>query len=166
MLNQLHKAKQKWGGKTDTVDNWLKSRQALLISYCNLAGVSADTSTDISDAAVHVNKGHHALPDIGAIERFCEDLMDYLSAGHFEVYDMLVSDNQEGQRLKQQLEPALAQTTDAALKFNDTYTELVHPEQAQNFDNDLAVLGETLAERFEMEDQLINVMHQAVTHDG
>ncbi len=163
MLNQLQKAKQKWGGKSDTVDNWLKSRQSLLISYCELAGLSADSSTEISDAAVHVHKGHHALPDIAQIERFCEDLMDYLSAGHFEVYDMLVGDDQEGQRLKQRLEPALAKTTDAALTFNDKYTELLHAEQAQHFDEDLAALGETLVERFELEDQLINIMHQAST---
>lgn len=163
MLNRLQKAKQKWGGKSDTVDNWLKSRQELLISYCNLAGISADTSVDISDNEIQINRSHHALPDVSQIERFCEDLMDYLSAGHFEVYDMLIDSDDEGQKLKQQLDPALAATTDAALHFNDKYTEMVQPEQAASFDLDLEKLGETLAERFELEDQLIGHMHQAVT---
>lgn len=163
MLNRLQKAKQKWGGKSDTVDNWLKSRQALLISYCNLAGISTEASTDIGGADIQIHRSQNALPDVSQIERFCEDLMDYLSAGHFEVYDMLIDGDDEGQELKQQLDPALAGTTDAALHFNDKYTEMVQPEQAASFDQDLEKLGETLAERFELEDQLISHMHQAVT---
>ncbi|WP_414828790.1 sigma D regulator [Alteromonas sp. H39] len=152
MLNKLEQAKDKWGGRHSTIDNWLHARQTLLIKYCELAGLSGG-----HDQAQQSN----ALPDATAIDAFCEAMMDYLSAGHFEVYDMLVSDDTEGKALKRRIYPEIAVTTDSALTFNDAYTDAVSAEQASKFDNDLAALGETLEARFELEDQLIEHMYHA-----
>ncbi|WP_218311218.1 sigma D regulator [Alteromonas antoniana] len=152
MLNKLEQAKDKWGGRHTIIDNWLHARQMLLIKYCELAGLSGG-----HDQAPQ----SHALPDASAIDAFCEAMMDYLSAGHFEVYDMLVNDDAEGQALKQKLYPEIAVTTDSALTFNDAYTDAVSAEQASQFDTDLASLGETLEVRFELEDQLIGHMYHS-----
>ena len=152
MLKKLEQAKDKWGGKHSIIDNWLHARQTLLIRYCELAGLSGGH-----------DHGHQssALPDASAIDAFCEAMMDYLSAGHFEVYDMLVSDDADGKALKQKIYPEIAATTDSALNFNDAYTDAVSAEQASQFDTDLASLGETLEVRFELEDQLIGHMYHS-----
>lgn len=144
MLGQIEKVKQRWGGHDATIDTWLHARQQLLVQYCELVGLNEEKS---------------ALPDAGKINLFCEYLMDYLSAGHFEVYDLLVSDDDAGSRLKDQVYPRIAETTDHALRFNDAYTDAVSVEQAQSFDADLSQLGEVLATRFEFEDHLINHMY-------
>ncbi|QJR81375.1 Rsd/AlgQ family anti-sigma factor [Alteromonas pelagimontana] len=145
MLNQLEKVINRWGGRSATIDNWLQARQNLLIKYCQLAGLNVPTNL--------------ALPEANKISEFCNDLMDYLSAGHFEVYEMLVSDDESGSALKKRIYPKLAETTDRALSFSDKNAEAVTPKQASEFDADLTKLGETLEERFLLEDELINHMY-------
>ena len=81
MLQQLESVKSRWGGKSQVVDRWLMDRQALLVSFCELAGI---------------NKQSESLPDADEIANFCSALLDYLSAGHFEVFDILVEDDDEG----------------------------------------------------------------------
>jgi regulator of sigma D len=119
-------------------------RQALLVSYCELAGINNDSE---------------CLPDADEIANFCSALLDYLSAGHFEVFDILVANDTEGLNLRDRLYPKLSKTTDAALAFNDTFAQSVTLEQAADLDSALASLGETLEERFTLEDELISHVH-------
>ena len=144
MLQQLESVKSKWGGKSQVIDRWLMDRQALLVSFCELACI---------------NKRSECLPDPDEIDNFCSALLDYLSVGHFEVFDMLVENDNEGLALRDKLYPRLTKTTDAALAFNDTFAQAVTPEQAAEFDSALAKLGETLEERFALEDELIAHVH-------
>ena len=148
MLQQLENDKNKWGGKHQVIDKWLLERQALLVSYCNLAGI---------------NQNNGCLPDADKISQFCDALMDYLSAGHFEVFDIIAGHDSAGEALKEQLYPKLKETTDASLSFNDTFADAVTAEQASHFDAALAQLGETLEERFALEDELIAHVH---THEA
>ena len=148
MLNQVEVAKQRWGGANNTIDGWLLGRKQLLIQYCELAGVNYQR--------------RESLPDANEVSEFCTLLMDYLSAGHFEVYEMLVGDDITGQRLKQRLYPLIAATTDQALDFNDSYADNFHPDHAMEFEQSIAKLGEALVERFELEDELIQHMHGLV----
>ncbi len=152
MLNKLEEAKSSWGGRSETIDNWLQERQSLLIKYCEMAGLNqSDSST---------------LPAANEVSEFCSLLVDYISAGHFEVYEMLVSDDDAGIKLKRAVYPKIAQTTDRALKFNDHFAEALTAEQAKNFDTELAELGNVLEVRFELEDQLIHHMHQKVNSNN
>lgn len=144
MLQQLESVKSKWGGKSHVIDKWLLERQALLVSYCRLAGINQQTE---------------CLPDADEISDFCSALLDYLSAGHFEIFELLVENDEKGQQLKEDLYPQLTKTTDAALSFNDKFAEAVSAEQASGFDVALATLGETLEERFALEDELIAHVH-------
>ncbi|MBC3766565.1 sigma D regulator [Neptunicella marina] len=143
MLTGVEQAKQKWGGAHNAIDNWLAERQLLLVMYCELAGLPP------------YDKAANALPDKERISEFCGLLMDYLSAGYFEVYEKL----SEGEELADQLYPQIAESTDAALSFNDKYAELDSDANAQNFDVELSNLGQLLEERFEFEDKLINNLH-------
>jgi regulator of sigma D len=151
MLTRLEKAQQKWGGSHTIIDKWLTERQELLVLYCKIAGFSP------------YDKKDHALPDQLQIQTFCQILMDYLSAGHFEVYDDIAKAcEQKGpksQQLANELYPRISETTDIALDFNDKYAEVAKDDLLDEFDNDLSKLGEALELRFELEDELIDNLY-------
>ncbi len=155
MLTRLEKAQQQWGGSHSLIDNWLAERQQLLVNYCKLAGMSPYDSND------------HALPAKADIQAFCQILMDYVSAGHFEVYDSIVKDCErngpEGLALAKALYPRISETTDTALDFNDQYAEVNEQDLLADFDTHLSRLGEALELRFELEDELIHNVYEKHT---
>ncbi len=94
------------------------------------------------------------------LDRFCEVLVDYVSAGHFEIYGALL---EEGERLgarrcreAARLYADIVPTTVAALDFNDHYFS---GGAGRLLMEDLSRLGQVLAERFDREDGLIWRMH-------
>ena len=143
MLHELEQLQDKWGGHSATIDHWLRARQQLLIQYCELIGLRQSAP---------------CLPEQHQITEFCNLLMDYVSAGHFEVYDILVSDDSHGTALKHEVYPQLARITDEALAFNDAFATELQAAASSRFDQQLAALGETLEDRFALEDRLINHM--------
>ena len=148
MLTRVEKAQQKWGGSHTVIDNWLNERQELIVLYCKIAGFAP------------YDKNDHALPEPEQIQSFCQLLMDYLSAGHFEVYDDIAKACEkkglESQKLANSIYPRISGTTDVALDFNDKYAEVNKEDLLEGFDNDLSVIGESLELRFELEDELID----------
>jgi len=151
MLSQLEQAQEKWGGSHSVIDKWLTDRQELLVQFCGLAGKP------------HQTKHDQALPEQASIQRFCQLLMDYLSAGHFEIYDDIVKQcenrGEDSLKLAQSLYPQISATTDIALDFNDSYAETKSDDLLENFDSDLSKLGEALSSRFELEDELIHNLY-------
>ena len=99
------------------------------------------------------------------VTQFCDLLMDYLSSGHFEVYEQLLregSDFADGSVEKAQaLFPLIQASTDSALDFNDHYGAFDKPtlREIRDFATDLSHLGETMEERFELEDRMIATLH-------
>jgi len=89
--------------------------------------------------------------------------MDYLSAGHFEVYDDIAKACEkkglESQLLANTIYPRISDTTDIALDFNDKYAEVDAEDLLVGFDNDLSVIGEALEARFALEDELIDNLY-------
>lgn len=142
MLSQVEQAQKQWGGTHSAVDNWLAERQQLLVEYCEIAGLDPQKTT-----------GQRKQPDTPQLSSFCEVLMDYVSAGHFEIFDMLVAGDDEGEELRESLYPKLLSTTDNCLRFNDTLANSTAPHSVAIME--IAKLGEVLAERFELEDQMI-----------
>ena len=92
-------------------------------------------------------------------------MMDYLSSGHFEVYEQLLlegSDFADGSLEEgQELLPKIQVSTDIALDFNDDFSTLSEPtvQTIREFSENLSKLGEALEERFELEDKMIAVLH-------
>ncbi|MGM8892156.1 sigma D regulator, partial [Psychrobacter sp. 1Y1] len=113
MLRKLEKAEQKWGGSNTLIDQWLNNRRNLLINYCQIAGIPPYEETEKS------------LPAFASVKLFCGQLMDYVSEGHFEIYNQVVTacekNGSSSQALAQQLVPKISETTDTALDFNDKY---------------------------------------------
>lgn len=88
------------------------------------------------------------LPDLShaLLSRFCDSLVDYLSAGHFRVFQRL--------SLPAQAYAVIEATTQAGILFNDRFgslTEVRVPEVKAALER----IAQVLSERFELEDQLL-----------
>jgi len=151
MLENCRNARERWGGVSELIDRWLKERQELLVHYCDLSGESDFSQTE-------------ALRE--KFVRLCEVLVDYVSAGHFEIYEQLIQEAREfndgGLELAAKLYPRIAQTTETALNFNDRLDgKSLTKSDVKALFAELSELGEILESRFEMEDYLIEHLHNA-----
>lgn len=156
MLTRLEQAQERWGGSHKVIDTWLEERQELLVHYCRQAGLPP-----------FIKEHKDTLPTQEEIMTFCQVLVDYVSTGHFEIYEQVIkecSDNGcDSRTLTQELYPSVNVSTDAALQFNDRYAENMDDEKAKTFGEDLSNLGQLLAERFSHEDKLLQVLHEKHT---
>ena len=87
-----------------------------------------------------------------ALSRFCDDLIDYLSRGHFQVYSACTERNSHA--------AAIHATTEAAMAFAERFGSLDHNDwpTVRAALNQLAI---TLESRFELEDDLLQAQHAA-----
>ena len=142
---------ERWRQVDDLITRWLRERQSLIVQFCGISGVHAF-------APQKVNRNQR-------LERFCETLVDYVSAGHFEVYYELLREAESfrdgSSELARSVFPALHASTQTALEFHDRYEQGKLESNADLLARDLSRLGETLAARFELEDRLIAGMHSA-----
>ncbi len=141
MLENCRSAKERWGGVSEIIDRWLHERQELLVLFYKL---TADADSR-----------EQRLP------KLCQILVDYVSAGHFEVYDQLLKegqefDDEEGLKEAGDLFKTVDATTELLLDFNDKYLET---DDLESLSSDLSQLGETLETRFSSEDRMIAVLH-------
>jgi regulator of sigma D len=150
MLDNCRTAKERWGGVSDLIDRWLKERQELIIRLCELTDWK-----EFGEVEAIVKR----------LTEFCQALLDYVSSGHFEIYEQLLEEaravNENSTELVNRLYPRIQLTTEAALDFNDRFDAT--PEDAEDLKQllpELSVLAERLAERFEMEDMLIEMLYQ------
>jgi regulator of sigma D len=151
MLENCKNARERWGGVSELIDRWLKERQELLVHYCDLSG-----TTDFSQTESLHQK----------FVRLCEVLVDYVSAGHFEIYEQLIQEAREfddgGIELAARVYPRIEKTTETALNFNDQLNgQSLTEDKARELFGQLSELGEMLEARFEMEDFLIEHLHNA-----
>jgi regulator of sigma D len=148
MLDNCQSARERWGGVSEIIDRWLKERQDMLVLFCK---ISAQKSVPFSEETEIT------------LRHFCQILVDYVSAGHFEVYEQLVNegheyDDQEGLSVAKVQYKAIDTTTEFILDFNDKYQET---DDLGALLQDLSKLGESLATRFEAEDKMIEVLHNS-----
>lgn len=143
MLEDLQAARKRWGGDNDIIDRWLQERQELLESFC----------------ALSEQPGADNTPQ--RLQRTCQVLVDYVSAGHFEIYQKLLEEGREqagkeGLKRARELYQGIDATTEDILDFNDKYQET---DDLETLGADLSRLGEILATRFEAEDRMIEILH-------
>lgn len=156
MLNECETPRSRWADLDVIIDRWLKERQDLIVRYCDL--VSRGEFDAVEDALKHLRV-------------FCQVLVDYVSAGHFEVYEQLIEEameyNDGGVELAQRVFPLIQKTTESALNFNDRFDKT--PEELEELNQllpSLASLGVQLEERFELEDDLIEKLHYVHARKG
>lgn len=121
----------------------------MLVRFCSLGDIRAFNSEDLA----HRHK----------VKAFCEILVDYTSAGHFEIYDQLVREgndfqDNDGLHRASELLNTIDGTTQRILDFNDKYLET---DDLSALARDLSNLGESLSARMEAEDSMIEVLHTA-----
>lgn len=149
MLDSCTTAQERWGGVHKLIDRWLAERKQLVADYTALRDrISPAQSPD------------------SALESFCDVLVDYMSAGHFEVYEQLIREAEDfndlgGIALAKQLYPRIETITQTAVQFNDKYGEAAKGVDEAVMQERLRHLGGLLHERFELEDCLIEVLHTA-----
>lgn len=99
------------------------------------------------------------------LEPLCERLIDYVSAGHFEVYEKLLGPDRhlslDKVEMVKNIYHHLEDSTDQALRFNDKYDfdSNSYSNEALT-SNDLYKLNRSLAVRFVLEEQLVEILQE------
>lgn len=128
----LHNVRSRWVKIDTVIHEWLKERQELLVLYTQVSKNPA------------------------SLETFCQILVDYIAAAHFEIHQKLALAQEiccpQHPTLNPDLLGKISKTTLIALNFNDKY---VKGQNLASLSNDLSLLGEHLANRMECEDQLL-----------
>ena len=147
MPHRSNDPKQQFAAVDDLLGRWLKGRNTLLSKYTELA-VSTETSLDESE----LKTMQEALGGL---------IVDYISAGHFEIFDELINEAQlyadGGRKLAARLIPQISDTTEVILAYEEKYG--AGQEYPDTLERDLSALGEMLESRFVLEDQLIAGLH-------
>jgi regulator of sigma D len=137
--------------RNDSIEQHLTDERAdMLVQFCRIAGVEPWEDP-------------HSTEELKVmLQQFCEILVDYLAAGHFGLYQRFIDGEErrtEIRALAEKLYPKISETTQMALDFNDKYEDETHEKFDQSFSDDLSKLGQALAVRIELEDQLLSVIH-------
>ena len=149
MVKDNQKLQSHWSNVSQSIERWLEERRELLAKYCDLTEI-----IDVDEGAITHTK---------QLEVFCELMVDYVSVGHFEIFDQLHKEGQlfedsSGLDKESNLLEKIQSTTEYVLDFNDKY---LSSNDLDALIIDLASLGETLAQRFALEDNLIDVLHSS-----
>lgn len=128
----------------------IEERNNVLSQYYNLAKITEDPDTDIHNTAE-------------ILEEFCQELVDYMATGHFEIYRRIEDGSErrsEIVKLAEMIMPRITNTTQVAIAFNDHYDDItnIDEEAFEQLPKFLAKLGEELAIRIDLEDRFINTL--------
>ena len=145
MLNQLESLTESVRGSNKLVDRWLHVRKHLLVAYYNLVGIKPG-----KESFMRLNEK--------ALDDFCQGLVDYLSDGHFNIYERIIRE-MEGTSpylTASKLYPRLEANTQQIMNYYDSTLEnAIDHDNYLEFQQALSDLGEALEERFSLEDKLI-----------
>jgi len=138
-----------WPWAHERIKHWLEARRELLVTFCQLTSIKDFHDDDLAQGK--------------QLQMFCQQLVDYISEGHFEIFEQLIHEGHLFNDAKalasgKKLLPAIYALTDLILDFNDKY---LATDDLSSLATDLSVLGENLAQRFEIEDRMVNILHSA-----
>lgn len=146
MSSEVQEQRDRRSGTRNLIDKMLGERQRMLVLFERLAGVEPYADE---------------MPDNDLLQEFSQILVDYIASGHFGLYER-IAEGKERRRaivnLADRLYPRIANTTQVAIEFNDVYEKSNGESGSVNLTEMLSKLGEELAVRIELEDQLISEM--------
>ncbi|MGE6606405.1 sigma D regulator [Halomonas sp. NPDC076908] len=152
MLEDCKNALERWGGVHTLIDRWLDQRRHLLVSFIELKEACDSELEAVRKAP---------------IDTFSEKLMDYISAGHFEIYPQLSEeakafDDEAALVIAAKLLERLEMSTEMVLEFDTDFgNELSCEQNIARLPAWIDRLARGLTERFALEDQLIARLHAA-----
>lgn len=128
----------------------IAERNSVLAQFYNLAKYAENPEHDMTGTC-------------DQIEEFCQELVDYMAKGHFEIYRRIEDGNErrdEILKLAEKIMPRINDTTQIAVAFNDLFddTTKIKPETFAQLPVYLTKLGEELATRIDLEDQFIHTL--------
>lgn len=95
------------------------------------------------------------------VQEFCEALVDYSASAHFQLYRYIEDKNERRTavlEIAESVYPRIAESTRFILDFNEKYDCEDHCDNLSSLDSDLSILGELLADRILLEDQVISAI--------
>jgi regulator of sigma D len=147
MLDNCKDNRERWQAVENLLQGWLKERREVLVKYAAIAG---NLEWDIEKSSL----------DAG-LERLCQLLVDYVSAGHFEVFYELIREAEAfadgSDKIANEIIPSIGDTTEVILGFDEKYP----CDALADLGADMSFLGEVLESRFELEDRLITLLHRS-----
>ncbi len=144
MTSTTSVTQERRGRSQDLVNKLVAERTEMLATFCRLAGIEPYTPD--------------REPVQKMLQEFCQILVDYIAAGHFALYERISEGKERRQEVRDVAErvyPQIMKSTDTALDFNDKYDCEDHCTALDSLSADLSRLGEDLALRIELEDQLL-----------
>ena len=135
-------------GTRQLIDDMLMQRTRMLKLLCELS--QQDLKQEQADDAVRET-----------LDDFLTVLVDYIAAGHFGLYERIAMGSERRApvvKTAREIYPRIADTTVAAVEFNERYGSADAPTRAQRLARDLSTLGEEVTTRIELEDRLIHAM--------
>jgi len=137
---------------TETINSLVRLRQEMFVSYCQLAGVSTFDRRMVEQPKAQSEQ----------LREFCQIMVDYTAMGHFEVYQRIIDGKERRVAVKEmaaKVYPGIADTTNFLVDFNDKYVDFQgSEEELDELDNDLSKLGEVIATRGDLEDQILSAL--------
>jgi regulator of sigma D len=107
-------------------------------------------------------KPFNSLPETRkTVAIFSQALIDYTSLGHFGIYERLLSGNERREAVltvAKKIYPEFSKITDVIVAFNDKYDEQQRKFSGVDLESDLSSLGENLARKVELEDELCQLL--------
>lgn len=137
---------------SETIEALREQRQNTLSTFCSLTGAS------------NTEQASGDLPDIApaALQEFLNHMVDYLAMGHFTIYQRIVDGKERRGVVKdaaQRVYASIGETTDVMVEFNDSYEHFDGAASDQQSIKDaLSRLGEMLAIRGDLEDELLEAL--------
>lgn len=95
------------------------------------------------------------------LQEFCEAIVDYTASAHFQLYRFIDEGTERRSdisKLAESVYPQITDMTKVILAFNEKYDDSDRSNDLAELDRDLSQLGEVLADRILLEDQLISVL--------
>ena len=143
MLETTEITKTKRRRSMTMIQRLVGSRTEMLSLYALLA--SRKPFNEVADAQM-------------LLQEFCQSLVDYTANAHFQLYRYFAEKNERRKEIRDvavTVYPRVLEMTNIILDFNDKYDCGDHCLHLNSLEDDLSKLGETLADRIELEDELI-----------
>jgi regulator of sigma D len=143
------------GRQTQTIQSLLTERQEVLVTMWQLAKLES--------------QGAGFSTTIECLKAFSQALVDYSALGHFEIYERIIGGQERRGNVKKMAStvyPVISKTTEQFVDFNDKYDGADDQESLTNLHKDLSLIGESIADRIESEDQLLHAMNEAAMNEA
>jgi regulator of sigma D len=130
------------------IDELQHERQDLWSLYCQIGELKPFTEIE---------------PVKSKLMQFSEVLVDYVSLGHFGLYERILSGTERRENIMTvatDVYPEFSEVTELSVSFNDKYEKANGAAAFITLAEDLSALGESLAKRFELEDRLCGLMRR------